>query len=1203
MHHTVLSRFSSPSDVDELKLSGKSENYPLNLAGLYEIKIDNFGIIGLMKMTMLKNYGVALCLLVNLSLSAATFTANFDDGLFPAGTTKDGVGYVSTTGGVNNSGDYHLTDAVNGEQGEWVIFDFAGGVPVHVLNVSFQVELGGSTSGTPADGFSFNWDTNLPTTLGETGGGNGLTVIFDTYNGGSPYAAVKWHGGIVASNATFNFSAADNGFVPVEIIMANGAVTVIFNGTPLFNNVGLPGFAPIAGGQIAFAARTGAFNERHYLDNVSIDTGTPIFQPILSYARSATLGVGGRPRGVVAADVNGDSKMDLISADETSSLLTVLTNNGQGGFVTASQPPVGGLPESVVAADVNGDNKPDLIDANSAYGTLDVWTNDGHGGFVAASVLSVGSAPNFVTAADINGDGKVDLIAANTGGASITVLTNNGVGGFVTSTTYPVGTEPISVAVGDFNGDGKPDLACGYILGNSITILTNSGAGIFGLNATCAVGKRPEFVAAADLNKDGKLDLISANSLDNTITVLLNNGSGIFSSNVTYAVGSFPAYIVATDLNQDGNVDLAVANENDSTVTVLLNNGNGQFLRTLNLPVGNSPSGVAIADINGDGKPDLISSDYGGTVTVLSSSLTFSTGNPLNIGMVAEGSPLPALSVSGALPSGVTFTDHGDGSGALSGTPTVPGIYSVTLSAANSEGTFTQNVTFTVEELPTFPALTYSYVPITSPGVGSAGVIYLAATNLTPNGPVSLITDNGEIPGAIQVLHNNGTGGFSTGPAYVTGAQLFPAVTADFNGDSRPDFAGVDSEQSRVIIFTNGTGGILVSNTAYAVGAGPDAITTADLNGHGKPDIITANSSGNSLTVLTNTGNGTFKLDGTFPVGPFPESVIATDINGDGRPDLISANTDGTLTVLTNGGGGIFGSNLTCQAGSSPLALAAADFDGNGQMDLVCANFNAGTLSVLRNAGGSFPVVETYSVGSITTSALITDANGDGKPDLVGLNFNNDAITILTNNGFGEFKLYATYPTGYRPEAIVTADVNGDGLPDLICGNSDGTLSILLLTNSYQMNFTEGTTRQATIAVPGFPTPAFTLSGTLPPGVTFFDNHDGTVTFSGMPTTNGIYPITLTASNAAGSVSLNYTIATLPLPTPPPLIFGANPLGTIVSWPLDYSSYTLQTSTNLINWQDYTDEIASYGSNYVYTGSVFAGPSFPLPSFFYRLKN
>ncbi len=89
----------------------------------------------------------------------------------------------------------------------------------------------------------------------------------------------------------------------------------------------------------------------------------------LAFNLSSSPGVGSGPNGITAADVNGDGKVDLISADYYGNTLTVLTNNGSGGFVLSGTYSVGNNPHLVTAADVNGDGKLDLICANSYSGT------------------------------------------------------------------------------------------------------------------------------------------------------------------------------------------------------------------------------------------------------------------------------------------------------------------------------------------------------------------------------------------------------------------------------------------------------------------------------------------------------------------------------------------------------------------------------------------------------------------------------------------------------------------------------------------------------------------------------------------------------------------------------------------------------------------------------------------------------------------
>ena len=102
----------------------------------------------------------------------------------------------------------------------------------------------------------------------------------------------------------------------------------------------------------------------------------------------------------------------------------ILVTNVSGKFTAAGTPGVGISPRSLVAADVNGDGKVDLICANEGDNTLTVLTNNGSGGFVSNATLSVGRLPYSVVAADVNGDGGVDLICANGMDHTLTVLTN-----------------------------------------------------------------------------------------------------------------------------------------------------------------------------------------------------------------------------------------------------------------------------------------------------------------------------------------------------------------------------------------------------------------------------------------------------------------------------------------------------------------------------------------------------------------------------------------------------------------------------------------------------------------------------------------------------------------------------------------------------------------------------------------------------------
>jgi hypothetical protein len=74
-----------------------------------------------------------------------------------------------------------------------------------------------------------------------------------------------------------------------------------------------------------------------------------------------------------------------------------------------------------------------------------------------------------------------------------------------------------------------------------------------------------------------------------------------------------------------------------------------------------------------------------GTAPVITSgaSVSYHAGATVNFTVTSTGSPTSTLTVTGALPSGVTFTDNGDGTGNFAGKATPPGVYNVSISASN----------------------------------------------------------------------------------------------------------------------------------------------------------------------------------------------------------------------------------------------------------------------------------------------------------------------------------------------------------------------------------------------------------------------------------------------------------------------------------------------------------------------------------------
>jgi hypothetical protein len=134
---------------------------------------------------------------------------------------------------------------------------------------------------------------------------------------------------------------------------------------------------------------------------------------------------------------------------------------------------VGGTPRSIAVADLNGDGQLDLAVADEKTCDVTILLGDGQGAFASTQIVHAGQLVRSVAAADLNGDGILDLAAANFGSSTVSVLQGNGDGTFQPAQDFWAGDEPSGVAVGGFDRGGRIDVVVGRIRTDELSLLLN----------------------------------------------------------------------------------------------------------------------------------------------------------------------------------------------------------------------------------------------------------------------------------------------------------------------------------------------------------------------------------------------------------------------------------------------------------------------------------------------------------------------------------------------------------------------------------------------------------------------------------------------------------------------------------------------------------------------------------------------------------
>jgi hypothetical protein len=139
---------------------------------------------------------------------------------------------------------------------------------------------------------------------------------------------------------------------------------------------------------------------------------------------------------------------------------------------------------------------------------------------------------------------------------------------------------------------------------------------------------------------------------------------------------------------------------------------------------------------------------------------------------------------------------------------------------------------------------------------------------------------------------------------------------------------------------------------AIPAGESTLGLLTAELNGDGRPDLAVIGSS--SILVFLASSDGIFAPVRPHDAGPAPVDLQTGDLDGDGVLDLAAAMIgEGTVAVLLNRGGGAFEVVERQPVGLAVRAIALGDFDGDRALDVAASDRVRGASTSSAAMGGA----------------------------------------------------------------------------------------------------------------------------------------------------------------------------------------------------------------------------------------------------------
>ena len=315
------------------------------------------------------------------------------------------------------------------------------------------------------------------------------------------------------------------------------------------------------------------------------------------------------PIGIGIGDFDKNGWLDIATANHGNGTVSIFTNKGIFNAISTNNfnPRFGlitGLnPITIDVADIDGDSKSDIVVGNYGSNSISIFKNNYISGTLATSSFSTkldfnaGNKPGYVKLGDMDGDSKLDVVVLAEGTNSVGILRNISTAGVLTSASFAsrvnfnTGITPYYISVGDLTGNGKLDILVTNFGDGTATVWQNKAtpgnitSASFFKRLNFTVGTKPYAGLLADIDGDAKTDILVSNTGSNTLSVLRNTvGAQMIvsptSSNLPATGGSLTASVSSNlvwkvSSNANWLIPIGVSGKNSGSirVTFLSNNG------------------------------------------------------------------------------------------------------------------------------------------------------------------------------------------------------------------------------------------------------------------------------------------------------------------------------------------------------------------------------------------------------------------------------------------------------------------------------------------------------------------------------------------------------------------------------------------------------------------------------------------------------